>query len=88
MKGVAIGDGFTHPRFILNQVGEYAYNLGLLDYQERVFVEHILLNGTYQDRIKDYVGLHDTFDLALDWIVELAGNVNVYDITSFHDYPT
>jgi hypothetical protein len=33
LKGVAIGDGFTHPSAILSQVGEYAYNLGLLDYQ-------------------------------------------------------
>lgn len=33
LKGVAIGDGFTHPGNILSQVGEFAYNLGLLDYQ-------------------------------------------------------
>jgi len=33
LKGVAIGDGFTHPYNILSQVGEYAYNLGLIDYQ-------------------------------------------------------
>jgi hypothetical protein len=33
MKGVAIGDGFTHPINIMQQVGEYSYNLGLIDYQ-------------------------------------------------------
>lgn len=30
---MALGDGFTHPYDILSQMGEYAYNLGLLDYQ-------------------------------------------------------
>ena len=32
--------------------------------------------------------LHDTFDNTLDLIVELAGMVNVYDITKYKDYPT
>lgn len=51
-------------------------------------IEHILLNSTYQQRMRDMRGLHDTFDLALDVIVDMAGGVNVYDITSYHDYPT
>ncbi len=38
LKGVAIGDGFTMPYIILTEVGEYAYNLGLIDYQERAKV--------------------------------------------------
>jgi hypothetical protein len=32
--------------------------------------------------------LHDTFDLALELIVNMSGNVNVYDITKYKDYPT
>ncbi len=31
--------------------------------------------------------LHESFDAALDYIVEKAGGVNVYDITSYHPYP-
>ena len=88
LKGVGIGDGFTSPADILSQVGEYAYNMGLIDYQERMVVEHILLNGTYQHRIQDWDGLHDTFDLVLDFIVDSAGGINIYDITKYHDYPT
>jgi vitellogenic carboxypeptidase-like protein len=38
LKGVAIGDGFTHPFHILAEVGGFAFNLGLLDYQERAKV--------------------------------------------------
>ena len=32
--------------------------------------------------------LHDSFDDALDYIVEMAGNVNVYDITKYQEYHT
>lgn len=87
LKGVAIGDGFTHPYNILSQVGEYAYNLGLLDYQERSKVEQIIINATYQDRIRDWRNMHDSFDDALEFIVDRAGGINVYDITKYHDYP-
>ena len=31
--------------------------------------------------------MHDSFDDALDYIVTKAGGVNVYDITSYHEYP-
>lgn len=88
LKGVGVGDGFTHPYFILTQVGEYAYNLGLIDYQERSMIEQIILNATYQERTRDYDELHKTFDLALDLIVMVSGGVNVYDITKYQDYPT
>lgn len=87
LKGVAIGDGFTHPYNILTQVGEYAYNLGLIDYQERTKVEQIIANATFQERMNYWDDLHDSFDDALDYIVERAGNINVYDITKYHDYP-
>ena len=32
LRGVGIGDGFTHPFNILAEVGGFAYNLGLLDF--------------------------------------------------------
>ncbi len=76
------------PYDILSQVGEFSYNLGLIDYQERSMIEQIILNATFQERRKYWVDLHDSFDLALDLIVEWAGKVNVYDITKYQDYPT
>jgi hypothetical protein len=32
--------------------------------------------------------LHDSFDLALDYITNKSGGVNVYDITKYRPYPT
>lgn len=51
-------------------------------------IEQIILNATYQERTRDYDNLHDTFDLALDLIVQVSGGVNVYDITKYKEYPT
>lgn len=87
LKGVAIGDGFTHPYNILSQVGEYAYNLGLIDYQERTKVEQVIANATFQERMRYWKDLHQSFEDALDFIVQRSGGVNVYDITSYQEYP-
>jgi len=87
LKGIAIGDGFTHPFNILAEVGGFAFNLGLIDYQERAKVEQIIINATFQERDQNWRGLHDSFDNALDMIVEMAGGINVYDLTKYRDYP-
>ena len=43
-------------------------------------VETILLRAAKNNGRQNYSNLHDDFDNALDYIVEQAGNVNVYDI--------
>ena len=32
--------------------------------------------------------MHDTFDYVVEGIAEVAGGLNVYDITKYHPYPT
>jgi len=88
LKGVAIGDGFTHPYDILSQVGEFAFNLGLLDYQERAGIERLIMNATNQRNRRRYNDMHDTFDRVIETIADVAGGINVYDITSYTPYPT
>ena len=62
--------------------------MGLIDYQERMMIEHLMLNATYQERRRDWKSMHSTFDMALNLIVTMSGGVNVYDITQYHSYPT
>jgi hypothetical protein len=50
-------------------------------------IEHVILNATFQERIRDHNASHITFDQVLDYIVEVSGGVNVYDITKYKDYP-
>jgi hypothetical protein len=70
-------------------MGEFAYNMGLLDYQERTHVEQLILNATFQNRLRSWNDLHDSFGKVLDYIVERTGGVNVYDIiTIYNRYPT
>ena len=47
----------------------------------------MILNATFQERRQLWSDLHDSFDNVLDLIVELAGHVNVYDITKYRPYP-
>jgi carboxypeptidase C (cathepsin A) len=86
LKGVAIGDGFTFPYEIMSEVGTYAYHLGLLDFQERMRLEKILLNGSRHAILDDYDALHLDFDNAIEYIVKQAGDINVYDIKVDGDY--
>ena len=88
LKGIAIGDGFTHPYNILAEVGGFAYNLGMLDYQQRSKIEQLIINSTFQYRSRLWSDLHDSFDKVLDSIVDWAGGVNVYDFTKYKDYPS
>lgn len=88
LKGVAIGDGFTHPFTTLSMMGEYAYNFGLIDYQERTKIEQTLLNATYQDLNKRWGDLYNSFYTVLNTIKNVTGGVNVYDITKYKPYPT
>ena len=88
LKGVAIGDGFTAPTSTLNMMGEFAYNFGLLDFQERAKVEQYILNSTYQELNERWRDLHASFYKVLNTITETTGGVNVYDITEYKPYPT
>lgn len=35
LKGIGIGDGFTDPNVITQEMPSFAYNMGLIDYKER-----------------------------------------------------
>lgn len=86
MKGVVLGNAFTAPYEILSETGNYAFHLSLLDYQERMKVETILLRAAKNNGKQDYLALHNDFHSALDYIVEQAGYVNVYDIRVDGEY--
>lgn len=45
------------------------------------------MNATFQDRVRAWRDLHDSFDNVLEYIIDKAGGINVYDITKYHDYP-
>jgi len=69
-------------------MGGFAYNIGLLDYQQRSRIEQVIVNATYQQRFRQFDELHRSFETVLDSIVTWTGGINVYDITKYKDYPT
>lgn len=61
LKGVGIGDGFLHPEYMLREMSSYAYNLGLLQFNERKRIERKVINGTFQIRQKDMRGARQIY---------------------------
>jgi hypothetical protein len=69
-------------------MGGFAYNLGLLDYQQRARIEQVIVNATYQQRFRQYDALHNSFETVLSYIIDWSGGINVYDITKYKNYPS
>lgn len=43
LKGIALGDSFFSPNLIISQIGVSAFNLGLVDLQERSVLEEYIM---------------------------------------------
>jgi len=69
-------------------MGEYAYNFGLIDYQECTKIEQTILNATYQDLNKRWEDLYNSFYKVINTIKNVTEGVNVYHITKYKPYPT
>ena len=86
LRGVAIADGLTNPYDILSEMGNYAYHMSLIDYQERIIVEQMLINATVCFESRDMEQAHNTFKRTLYYINKKAGNVNVYNYNKYGSY--
>ena len=85
-RGSGFGDGFTHPESILSEVGMFAFNLGLIDFQERIATEASILKLVLALRSKQWRLAHDLSDQVWDPIVAASGNVNIYNYRIFGTY--
>lgn len=84
LKGMMIVDGFTDPYSTLAQMGMYAFQLGLIDYQERMRVEGYILQGLYLIDSNQMTEAKYMFNDALEHIMSYAGDVNAYNIRLFN----
>ena len=66
LAGIGIVDGFTSPIHTAQELGNYAYNLGMIDYQERNVVEKELLKMTFAINNENWDRAHDLFDNTFD----------------------
>eukprot|EP00828_Plagiopyla_frontata_P034711 TRINITY_DN4523_c0_g1_i4.p1 TRINITY_DN4523_c0_g1~~TRINITY_DN4523_c0_g1_i4.p1 ORF type:complete len:428 (-),score=45.91 TRINITY_DN4523_c0_g1_i4:61-1344(-) len=83
LKGIAYGNGFTDPVTIASEYGSYAYNLGLIDFNQRQQIEYYLLqlqfakdNGNWQDAT-------NIFNNAFSTMQAMAGGVFTYDMFEY-----
>ena len=89
LKGVSIGDGFTDPVTIMSEVGMFSYNLGLIDYNERITIEQNILRGRLFALQGDWASVTDTFNnYVFQNLKNFTANVNAYNIQEYGDYDT
>lgn len=50
-------------------MGSFAYNVGLIDFQERVKIEQLVINSTFQEKARQWDELHNSFEKILNYIV-------------------
>jgi vitellogenic carboxypeptidase-like protein len=89
LKGISIGDGFTDPLTIMGEVGLFSYNLGLIDYNERMTIEQNILRGLLYAQQGNWLEVTNTFNnYVFSNLANYTANVNVYNIQIYGDYNT
>ena len=69
------------------EVAMFSYNLGIIDYSERMTVEKGILKGFFQAKNGNWQGVHESFDNdVFQALLNFTNNVNVYDIREYGDY--
>lgn len=89
LKGISIGDGFTDPLTIMSEVGMFSYNLGLIDYNERITIEQNVIKGLLFAQQGEWQSVTDTFNNdVFNNLGNFTANVNVYNIQVYGNYDT
>lgn len=66
-------------------MGMFSFNLGLIDWQERIEIEGYILQGLLDINSGKMSNARDQFYNALNNIIEYAGGVSAYNIRQIVD---
>lgn len=73
IKGLGIGNSFSDPDNILAYIGMYAYNNGLIDFNERQEIEKYIMTGIIASRSNDWQKVRDMYNTVLVKIEDYSG---------------
>lgn len=83
LEGIAFGDGFTEPVTIATEYGAFAFNLGLIDYEERIEVERTLMQLMVTSQNGKWNKTSDIWNYVVNDIIEKGGNFYTYDMFEY-----
>ncbi|CAD8127868.1 unnamed protein product [Paramecium sonneborni] len=86
LKGIGIGDPFTDPYAVIAEYASYAFNLGLIDVQERAQIDSIIVYGLNELNKGNSLNARAAFDKSLELIGEYDGGMNVYNVLQYGTY--
>lgn len=69
LRGIGIGDPFTDPYAVIAEYASYSFNLGLIDFQERMKVDSILAYGLSELNKGNTLTARDAFGESLNIII-------------------
>jgi hypothetical protein len=74
-----VGDGFTDPKTIMDVLGPFGFNLGLIDLQEKSQTEAYITLGNQNIYRKEWLLAQRQFDNVLNYITDRSGMEDVYN---------
>lgn len=86
LKGVAIGNGLTHP---VTQVATHAvtaYFIGLINERQRAYLEDLQSTAVTLTREEKWSEASDARGQLLDWLQNVTGLATLYDLTKKKPY--
>eukprot|EP00828_Plagiopyla_frontata_P041738 TRINITY_DN6049_c0_g1_i1.p1 TRINITY_DN6049_c0_g1~~TRINITY_DN6049_c0_g1_i1.p1 ORF type:complete len:544 (-),score=84.35 TRINITY_DN6049_c0_g1_i1:97-1728(-) len=83
LQGIAIGDGFTEPITIASEYGAFAFNLGTIDYEERIEVERTILQMVTTSENGQWNKSSDLWNYLVNDVQSKGGNFFIYDMFEY-----
>lgn len=80
IKGLGLGNAFTDPDNILAYIGMYAYNNGLIDFNERQEIEKYIMSGIVASRTNDWQMVRDMYEKVLQKVEKYSGIPDINNI--------
>ncbi|CAD8188019.1 unnamed protein product [Paramecium pentaurelia] len=86
VQGVILGNPWTEPISIISEMSSYAFNLGLIDLQERQKLDKILLKTLINIKNQEFSKIADNIQTYLIELTKMNGGMNYYNIKKYGSY--
>ncbi|CAD8071124.1 unnamed protein product [Paramecium sonneborni] len=86
LQGIILGNPWTEPIAIISEMSAYAFNLGLIDLQERQKLEKLLLKTLHQIKNQEYLNVESNLQIYFKELAQMSGGMNYQNIKKFGSY--
>eukprot|EP01018_Ginkgo_biloba_P011601 Gb_32811 [translate_table: standard] len=88
LDGLAIGNGLTHPIVQVQTHASTAYSVGLIDYQQKLYLEKLQNEAVTLVHQEKWQDAHNARSRVLKWLENVTGLATLYDMRRMLPYYT